>query len=66
MNTKSCRKLFYGRGGLLKMPEAIVCWQQKNPNYTGENALKKSPKMNLLFGVVYLITSDFLVESQSQ
>ena len=57
----------------------MVCWHQKKKKEKKKNWLKFSkttPKnkiwtrkemiQNLLFGVVYLLISDFLVDSQSQ
>ena len=55
----------------------MICWQQKKKKKKKRLKLyKKTPKkkiwtrkemiQNLLFGVVYLLISDFLVDSQSQ
>ena len=61
-------------GWLEKISDIMVCWQQKLK--TDKNPLKQSQKneicprkeimQNLEFGVIYLLISDFLVDSQNQ
>ena len=55
------QEAFLWCGGLVKMTDFMVCWQQK------ENCLKSSktiPKVHIL--IVRILISDFLVDSQSQ